>query len=371
MAAYLKSACNGCGVVTRPIDPAPFLTPGIVLSDGARSGPVWGEMANGNQAPIWAKRHRRMIDETFDFLRSTSQYLSTRVVVRAIPLRDGDYRAVYRYGVRGVLVPNDFEEDLRDILARAQSVLDIAMTAAVTAAASSPLTTKESRNTYFPIASTEASWKSTVGQAHMKALSRSQLSALRAIQPFVTGDGVISWFHKVHNSDKHESPLQLKVIPDREFIMLFDEIEPRSSEHWIDWVEPLPPIENRTEFVSYRCADPITSAGIERIPLGLVIWVAGDWRDIQHMLWDVMEFTTRASAILSNTSKAPANLMRKLFQAERRQLAAFKEMMTAATLTGSRTDTAAEREWQRLAETTREAARRFANWYGASPPGHY
>lgn len=325
---------------------------------------------SGSKAPVWENRHRRMIDESFDFLRSTSEYHRTRVVVRGVPVRDGDYRVIYRYGVRGELVPGDFVEDLRDILGRAQSVLDIAMAQAVKAAANPPLTPKELRNTYFPIAASESAWRSTLGQRHMKVLSGSQLRALRKIQPFVTGEGVISWFHKIHNTDKHDEPLVLKVVPDPEFVMLFDQVEPRTSEHWIDWVEPLPPVENGVEFASYKCVDPITDAGVEQVPLGLVIWVEDDWRDIQHMLWDVMEFTTRACAILSDTSKAPANLMRNLFRAERDQLAAFKAMMTEAARTGAKTDAFAEQEWQRLAARTRSAAASFESWYGSPPPGH-
>ncbi|GEK85191.1 hypothetical protein GCM10007198_19140 [Microbacterium aerolatum] len=311
-----------------------------------------------------------MIDESFNFLRSSTQHLSTNVVVRGIPIRDGNRRIIYRYGVRGDLVPDDFVEDLRDILARAQSVLDIAMTQAVTDAANPPLTDKQRRNTYFPIAVTESAWKSMLGQAHIKALPQAMIRSLRAIQPFVTGDAVISLFHRVHNADKHEAPLELAVIPDPEFVMMFTEIEPRTSEHWIDWVDPLPAIVNRAEFAYYRCVDPITKFGIEAIPLGLVIRVDDEWRDIQHLLWDVMEFVTRAAAILSRTSLTPANLMRNMFTAERAQLDAFKSMMLEASRTGSQTAPHSARRWQQRAEATRTAARRFADWNGSWPPGH-
>lgn len=327
-------------------------------------------MSGMKSTPVWSKRHRRLIEESFDFLRSSSHHLGNNVVVRGIPVRDGDRRIIFRYGVRGTLIPDHFVEDLRDILGRAQSVLDIAMTQAVTAAASPPLTDKQRRNTYFPIANTEAVWKSMLGQPHMKALPSKTVRALRAIQPFVTGDPVISLFHKVHNSDKHDTPLELAVIPDPEFIMMFSEIEPRTSEHWIDWVDPLPAIANRVEFADYRCADPITRVGIEQIPLGLVIRVDDDWRDIQHLLWDVMEFVTRAAALLSGTSLTPANLMRNMFNAERAQLEAFTSMMGEASRTGSQTAPHAKRLWEQRAEVTRQAARRFADWNGSYPPGH-
>ncbi|WP_143740750.1 hypothetical protein [Microbacterium sp. SZ1] len=320
--------------------------------------------------PVWSKRHRRLIDESFDFLRSSSQHLSRNVVVRGIPVMDGDRRIIFRYGVRGTLIPDDFIEDLRDILGRAQSVLDIAMTQAVTDAANPPLTDKQRRNTYFPLANSEAAWRSMLGQPHVKALPSRTVRALRAIQPFVTRDPVISLFHQVHNSDKHETPLVLGVIPDPEFIMMFSEVEPRTSEHWIDWVDPLPEVENRVEFAYYRCADPITHVGIEEIPLGLVIRVENEWRDTQYLLWDVMEFVTRAAALLSGTSLTPANLMRNMFNAERAQLEAFKSMMSDASRTGTNTAPHAERLWQQRAEVTRRAARRFAAWNGSFPPGH-
>jgi hypothetical protein len=311
-----------------------------------------------------------MIDESFEFLRSTAHHLGTKVVVRGIPVQDGEHRLTYRYGVRGDLLPSDFVEDLRDILARAQSVLDIAMSQAVTGSANPPLAEKQRRNTYFPIAHTVDSWMSMLGQPHMKVLSRTQIRALREIQPFVTGNRAIALFHRVHNLDKHEAPLELAVIPDPEFLMMFSGIEPRTSMHWIEWVEPLPAVKNRVEFAHYRCADPITHAGIEEIPLGLVIWVDDQWSDIQHLLWDVIEFVTRAAAILSGTSLMPANLMRNLFHAERAQLGAFKDMMMEASRTGSQTAPAAEELWQRRAAVTRTAARRFGDWYGTPPPGH-
>ncbi len=58
--------------------------------------------------------------------------------MRAVPTRDGDYRVVYRCGVRGELIPLDVIEDLRDILARGRSVLDIAMFSAVCGPSKSP-----------------------------------------------------------------------------------------------------------------------------------------------------------------------------------------------------------------------------------------
>lgn len=87
------------------------------------------------------------------------------------------------------------------------------------------------------------------------------------MQPFVTGDEAISWFHEVQNHDKHCRPLVLSLIPDPEFVMLFNHIEPPTgtAEWWIDWVEPLPAVRNRVDFVEYRSAAHIKSAGVEDI----------------------------------------------------------------------------------------------------------
>ena len=301
--------------------------------------------------PPWHQRLGKLIQECFDFIGTISTWHRERVAVRGVPIRDGDYRIVYRYGYRGELLPDDIIEDFRDILARARSVLDIAMFTAVKTAASPPLSEKEERNTYFPIASTEASWKSMAGQPHLKALSQDQRDALRAIQPFATGNPVISEFAKIHNDDKHQSPLQLAVRADPEFAMLFHHPDPlpgKTREWWIDWVEPAPPIENRVAFVEYRSLEPIRSAGLEDVPIALAVQVGDEWRDVQHLLWDVLEFVERASAILHDGDTALADAFKAILDGEREQLAAYNKMM----VTG---DPAAEQEWMRLAGMVDEA----------------
>lgn len=302
-------------------------------------------MTEEKARPAWANRLGKMIQECFDLIGKSAKWHRESVAVRGVPVRDGDHRIVYRFGVRGNLLPEDLVEDFRDILARGRSVLDIAMFTAAVAAANPLLTDKERRNTYFPIASTEESWRSMVGQAHMKALTQSQKDALRAIQPFVTGDPVIAEFARIHNEDKHQSPLKLAVIPDPKFVMLFRHLDPlpeNTAEYWIDWVDPLPQVANRVEFVEYRSLDPIRDAGIEDVPIALAVRVGDEWRDVQDLLWDVMEFVSRASAILDDGNTDLADSMKAIIDVEREQLAAFKRMMIDR-------DPAAEKEWMRLA----------------------
>lgn len=307
-------------------------------------------MTEESTRPVWSKRLGYFIQESFDFIGKAAEHHRENVAVRAIPVRDGDRRIVYRFGFRGELIPDDLTEELRDILGRARSVLDIAIFTAATAAASPPLTEPQERGVHFPIAATQSDWDKALKKPHMMALPQSQRDALRGMQPFATGDPVITWFQKIHNDDKHRTPLELAVVPDPEFVMLFMNLEPpihQAREYWIDWVDPLPQVAQRVEFVEYRSLDPIHSAGIEDVPLALAIWVDGGWRDIQHLLWDVMEFTTRGCKILDDGDTGLADSFKELFDVQRAQLDAFKRMMRTG-------DPEAEREWKRLGGDTSE-----------------
>ncbi|OAN37436.1 hypothetical protein A4X16_16635 [Microbacterium sp. H83] len=263
-------------------------------------------------------------------------------------MRDGDHRIVYRFGVRGELIPDEMTEKLRDILGRARSLLDIAMFTASTAAASPPLTESQERGVYFPIAETQSQWDKAIQKPHMMALEQSQRDALRAMQPFATGDPVITWFQKIHNDDKHRTPLQLATIPDPEFVMVFEHIEPplhETREYWLDWVEPLPQVAQRVEFVECRSVDVIRPLDVEDVPIALAIWVDDGWRDIQHMLWDVIEFTVRGCQILDDGDTGLADSFKTYFGHMRAQLDAFTRMMRTG-------DPDAEREWKRLSGDT-------------------
>jgi hypothetical protein len=77
---------------------------------------------------------------------------------------------------------------------------------------------------------------------------------------------------------------------------------------------------------------------LEDVPIALALWVGDRWCDIQHLLWDLMEFTTRARAILDDGDTGLADAMKDFFGHQRDQLTAFKEMM----LTG---DPDAEKRW--------------------------
>lgn len=302
-------------------------------------------MADDQQRPVWSKRLRRMIQESFNFIGAAASHHRERVAVRAVPIRDGDHRIVYRFGVRGELLPEDLVEDFRDILGRARSVLDIAMFGAATAVANPPLTDRQKHATYFPIAGTREQWNSAAGQPHMRALTEQQRGALREMQPFVTGNQVIAEFARIHNDDKHQRPLELFVIPDPEFVMLFRHLDPspdETHEFWVDYVTPLPPVAQRVEFVEYRSVDAIRSAGVEDVPIALAVAVDGEWRDVQHLLWDLMEFVVRGASILDNGDTELADSMQSYFGSERALLDAFKKMMTTG-------DPAAEREWKSLA----------------------
>lgn len=291
--------------------------------------------------PVWGARFARLVQESFDFLGSQSDRSNEHLVVRAIPRSDGRHRVVYRYGVLGELLPFDVIEDFRDILARGRSVLDIAMFDAVTRQASPPLTARQERSTYFPIAATEADWNSLAGQPYMTALTADQLKNLEKLQPFVTGSGTLSEFAKVHNDDKHQAPLRLAVVPDAEFVMIFDHLFPppaSAGECWVDWVAPLAPVENGKDFVEYRSTEVIAGAAVEDVPVALAVEVSSGWRDVQHFLWEVLEFISRATAVLHDGDMKLADALRDYFAFRRDELEAFRKMLVEH-------DAASEAQW--------------------------
>lgn len=122
-------------------------------------------MVADNQGPVWHHRFGYLVQEVFDYLGMIARYHQEHVAVRGIPTLDDPRRVVYRFGVRGEPISASFVEDLRDILGRARSVLDIAMFDTATAQASPALTESQQRATYFPLATSEQAWKSMAGQA--------------------------------------------------------------------------------------------------------------------------------------------------------------------------------------------------------------
>jgi hypothetical protein len=313
----------------------------VILSTALRDGSYAVRVTGQNDTPIWSARFSKMVNESFAFLTAEAQRSRERVAVRAVPARDGDHRVVYRCGVRGELVPLDVVEDLRDILARGRSVLDIAMFGAATAQAAPPLSEKDKKNTYFPIATTEQAWQSMEGQPHMQALTQNQRDSLRRLQPFETGDFAISEFARIHNEDKHQSPQQLVVIPDPQFVMMFENILPLpmlAEEYWLEWVEPLPAVANRVVVFEYRSLDPIQDAGIEEMPVALAVEVGGMRRDVEHFLWDVISFISRATAILHDGDTKLADSFRDYFTSRRTELEYFRKMLVDG-------DAEAERAW--------------------------
>ena len=329
-------------------------------------------MVNDPDLQVWEKRLGRVVRDGFAFIHAGARHQRTSVAVRAVPKRVGDRSIVYRYGVRGEPAPWELDEALHDVLNAAGSVLEIAMFTVASKQASPPLTPHQDRKVVFPIAATERDWNALLGQPHMRALSVNQVKALHAMQPFMTGNDVMAWFRKIYNDDRHRRPLELKSIPDPEFVMLFMGINPPMGAHrdWLDWVDPVPPIANGIDFVEYRSTHPILDATLEEVPITLAIWIGGKWWDVQHLLWDVMEFVVRASAVLAGRDLAHVDVLRDYFAAERAQLDAFKTMMSTASRSHSRIDPDLDREWQRLSAQTVVAADRFEKVFGARPPGH-
>lgn len=300
----------------------------------------------------WDARLWHLVHESRDYIQRSGAFKNEVINVTAVAtLRDRNRRAVYSLRVRGVPDLTTWVEELRDIIGRAYAVLDNAMWDAVTRDTAVAYSESEEKQIYFPITVNAAEWSKFEKRKHASALTTATLASLRAIQPFVAGSDIALLLKAVNNSDKHRYPLNLSIRVDKQFVMLFDDIEhgKDGSGTWdIDWVEPLPELRSREKLVEYRSENAIVSAPELGVPLTLCIQVGDEWVDLQDLLWDINEFVARAAGILRDGDTLLADYLKAHFDFEREQLAAFRKMMVDH-------DPIAEMQWLAMSEQREQA----------------
>lgn len=164
----------------------------------------------------------------------------------------------------------------------------------------------------------------------MTALGPARVKSLRSIQPFVTGSSIPKLLNDLHRFDKHRVPLELATIADPQWVVVFPNTQDDplgSGEWWIDWEQPNPVLAPGVKLFERRTTNPMRSAGPEEIKIALVARVRGDYVDVQDLLWDTMEYVTRAAEVLEGSQPELADAMADYFRAERSQLAAFQRGM--------------------------------------------
>lgn len=289
-----------------------------------------GAKKKPDDARPWEARLWHLVHESQDYIQRSGAFKNEAIKVTAVAiLRDRNRRAVYSLRVRGVPDFTTWVEELRDTVGRAHAVLDNAMWDAATRGGVK-YSESEEKQIYFPIAADPTEWTKFEKRKHASALNPATLASLRAIQPFVTGSDIALWLKSVNNTDKHRYPLNLSIRVDRQFVMLFDEIEhgKGGSGSWdIDWVDPLPEVRGREKLVEYRSDNAIVSAPELEVPLTLCIQIGQEWVDLQDFLWDINEFVARAAGILRDGDTLLADYLKAHFDFEREQLAAFRKMM--------------------------------------------
>ena len=268
-----------------------------------------------------------LMQESLNFIGAAAAHHRERVAVKAVPRLSADKkRVVYVVRVRGELIPIELEHRLSGILFQARATLDRAMFAAATGDPSLSYSETEQRDVAFPIAESAEAWNKLLRKKHMSALGAKKVGQLRRIQPFVTGKPIATTLNDLHRFDKHRDPLELVVIADPQFPMLFDHVVDHPEgpgEWWIDFTQPNPPIADGLELVERRTLRPMISVGIEDVPLTCAAPLGGEFVDIQDLLWDAMEFVSRAAEILDGKDTRVADGMAAYIDAERTQLAAF------------------------------------------------
>ncbi|WP_341942332.1 hypothetical protein [Microbacterium sp. LWH10-1.2] len=277
------------------------------------------------------KRIGILMQESLDFIGESAAHHKTQIKVLAVPRFDPDHRrAVYVVRARGELVPVELEYKLSNILFQARATLDRAVFAASHANPQLTWTRQEDVQTAFPIAATEAIWNSHAARKHIAHLGKRKIAQIRSIQPFVTGASLPELLNDLHRFDKHREPLTLSLIADPQFPMPFNHVTDHPAgpgEWWIDFAQPNPPLAPGIELVERRTTRPMVAAGPEDIPVTLAARIGGELVDVQDLLWDTMEYVSRAAEILEGQRPTVANALAAYFAAERRQLAAFQRGM--------------------------------------------
>lgn len=269
--------------------------------------------------------------DAMQFLAEVGEYHRERLRVLAVPrLVDGGRRAEYIVRVRGELVPLTHVYRLSGILFQARAALDRWMFWAAHEDRSVVYTEKEDRGIAFPISETETHWARVEQRKYVAALGPRKVAALRSIQPFMTGSALPQILNDVHRLDKHRQPVRTALIADPNFVMVFNNVVDHplgAGKEQIDFVLPNPALEAGLLLAERRTQHPMVSAGVEDVPIALVVRVSDEWMDVQDFLHDTVEFVIRASEILALGEPGLAEMIAGEIATERRRLAAFRRGM--------------------------------------------
>ena len=278
----------------------------------------------------WEPRLRYLVKEINDFLAEVGEFRATPKRVTAVPvmpIRDRNRRVTYTMRVDGEPFPEAWVEQVRDMISRARSLLDNAMWTAAHRDPSVIYNSDQSRRIYFPVAKNASDWAAFEKTAHGASLTSAVRTALRGIQPFVTGAFTVTLLSKSNNDDKHKLPLSLQMMPDRLFVFYPDVDFGKRGRGKTNFAlsAPLLPIGNRIlgEFTSEY---PIARARSFDVPTALCISIGQDWVDVQDFLWDVLEMVVRATAILSDGDTSLADGVKRYIRQQRAQLDAFRKI---------------------------------------------
>lgn len=188
-------------------------------------------------------------------------------------------------------------------------------------------TSKQERATYFPVASTAASWRSFESSAHGAVLADAQREALKVLQPYVSGSQTVCSLNEVNNNDKHRVPLKLQVMPDRLFVF-YPDVDcgkrGRGASRFI-LADPLLAVSNR-HLGDFFSEYPVVAARPFEVPTALCIRISEDWVDVQDFFWDVLELVAHASEVLATGATGVARAVKRIITHRRRQLDAFRKI---------------------------------------------
>jgi len=286
---------------------------------------------SSGQNPI-SRRRDYLLREVRAFITKTGgPHREPALVVHAIPqfLDRSRKRVRYYARVDGQLLSDDWFEELRDIINRARSLLDNAMWAAAKGNEPGKYSNTEKDKIKFKIAVNEPDWRLFCVSKHGQELGQPALDALRAIQPFVTGDPVAPMFNKVNNVDKHRDPLELAVLVDPLMPLVLGRgiaSVPGEDGHGFVW-QPRTPLTGNQRLLDYTSDKPLPDLEAHVATVALCVDVDGDWIDLQDFLQDIVVFTVNAFAILAGEDTSWADEHRQRFDAERRRLANLRKAL--------------------------------------------
>lgn len=206
--------------------------------------------------------------------------------------------AVVRALVPQPLLPKQWSHQLRNLLNDYRGALDSFAFTLANIVRDEPMTDKEAKGVYFPLARTESDWNKLVTKkgSWLATLPHWMLERLRLVQPFLLPDvdnSLLLWLHETDILGKHRWGLTLRPVLDPQMPHIFQAVGVDGQEVQV------PPGNERRENVGellndgqlvYRLTLPIRSIRVfsNHTPF-LALWIArgGETADLQDFLYAV------------------------------------------------------------------------------------